>query len=91
MPKEEVRGPDARTTRARSISAGPWNRLCLSWLRGPGLQVRIGLVMDSGRFGITTRWQHLKCTIFTGISTVDEIEGFEYLEGRSARTFISLP
>jgi hypothetical protein len=40
--------------------------------------------MNSGRFGLTTRWQHLACTIFTGVSAVDAIEGYEYLEGVSA-------
>ena len=37
--------------------------------------------MNSGRFGITIRWQHLKCTVFAKTLTkVEEIEGFEYLE-----------
>jgi hypothetical protein len=37
--------------------------------------------MNSGRFGITIRWQHLKCTIFAKtLKAVDDIEGFEYLE-----------
>lgn len=44
-------------------------------------QIRVGLEMNSGRFGITIRWQHLKCTVFANTLTkVEDIEGFEYLE-----------
>jgi hypothetical protein len=44
-------------------------------------KVRVGLEMNSGRFGIVIRWQHLKCTIFAKtLKKAEDIEGFEYLE-----------
>lgn len=45
-------------------------------------QIRIGVVMNSGRFGITTRWQHVPCTVFSNVNDVMEIEGYEYLDGK---------
>lgn len=45
-------------------------------------EVRIGVEMNSGRFGITTRWQHVPCTVFTGLADVMEVEGYEYLDGK---------
>lgn len=46
----------------------------------PPIQIRIGLEMSAGRFGIVTRWQHLPCTIFADyLESENDIEGFEYL------------
>ncbi|EWM25491.1 snf2 super family [Nannochloropsis gaditana] len=52
----------------------------------PKEEIRIGLEMNAGRFGIVTRWQHLPCTIFAEyLESEESIEGYEYLtEGQQA-------
>lgn len=81
IPKDEVGQSPTSTGKVSLCMAGSFLQ-AERWDVGVAAeQVRVGLVMDSGRFGITTRWQHLRCTIFTGIDTVDAIDGFEYLQG----------
>ena len=80
VPKEEVRHSAPHSSTLFRDMGKPLT-LSLRWLYSL-TQIRIGLVMNAGRFGIQTRWQHLPCTVFSGVATVTDIEGYEYLEGQ---------